>query len=142
MNIRNIFVSLCLLLLPQFAMADIVLVANPKAGIGWLTRDDVVNIYLGRYRRLESGLAAEPIDLSGEPEIKAMFYRKLVDKSLAEINAYWSRLVFSGQTQPPQLVVTADEALRRVAARPGALAYVERSKVDKRVRVVFEFGDE
>lgn len=144
MNTRNTLVSLCLLLLllPQFAIADIVLVANPKAGIGWLTREDVVNIYLGRYRRLESGLTAEPIDLGGEPEIKAMFYRKLVDKSLAEINAYWSRLVFSGQTPPPQLVVNADEALRRVAARPGALAYVERSKVDKRVRVVFEFGDE
>lgn len=142
MNIRNTLVSLCLLLLSQFAMADIVVVANPKAGIRWLTRDDVVNIYLGRYRRLESGLTAEPIDLSGEPEIKAMLYRKLVDKSLAEINAYWSRLVFSGQTQPPQMAANTAEALRRVAARPGALAYVERSKVDRRVVIVFEFGDE
>jgi len=142
MSLRKTLVSLCLLLLPQFAMADIVLVANPKAGIGWLTRDEVVNIYLGRYRRLESGLTAEPIDLNGEAESKVLFYRRLVGKSLAEINAYWARLVFSGQTQPPLLVANADEALRRVAARPGALAYVERNKVDKRVVIIFEFGDE
>jgi len=131
----------CLMAWSAFASADLVLVANPKAGIDRLTQSDVVNIYLGRYRHLASGLTAEPIDIEGEADLKARFYRRLVGKSLAEINAYWARLVFSGKTQPPLAVVNTEEALQRVASRIGALAYLERGKVDRRVAIVFDLGE-
>jgi hypothetical protein len=62
-------------------------------------------------------------------------------QNLAEINAYWARLVFSGKTRPPQVVENADSILRQVASQPGALAYVERSQADPRVKIVFELGD-
>lgn len=123
------------------AAADWVLVAHPKAGIARLTQDEVTNIYLGRYRRFASGMTAEPIDQAGDAALKADFYRQLVGKSLAEINAYWARLVFSGKTQPPRIAASSDEALQRVARHPGALAYVERSKADARVIVVFEMEE-
>ena len=118
--------------------ADWVVVANPKAGIARLTQDEVINIYLGRYRRLASGVTAEPIDQSADSTLKEQFYRQLVGKSQAEINAYWARLVFSGKTQPPRVVTGGDEVMQRVARHPGALAYIERSQVDARVTVVFE----
>ena len=121
--------------------ADLVLVANPQSGIERLTQDEVINIYLGRYRRLASGVVAEPLDHPADAETRARFYRWLVNKSTAEINAYWARLVFSGKTRPPLVVENVDSALKRVAAQPGALAYLERSQVDGRVRIVFEFGD-
>ena len=123
------------------ARADLVLVANPQSGIERLTQDEVVNIYLGRYRRLTSGIVAEPVDLADESELRARFYRSLVNKSLAEINAYWARLVFSGKTRPPQPVGNVEAALQYVSAKPGGLAYLERSQADRRVRIVFEFGE-
>lgn len=123
------------------AQAELVVIANPKSGVERLTRDDVVNIYLGRYRRLASGIAAEPLDQTTDAESRAQFYRKLVGKSQTEINAYWARLVFSGKTQPPLVVNSVDDAYQMVIARPGALAYVERSRVDKRVLIVYELGD-
>lgn len=141
MSSRHALLSLCLMLLSPLAAADLVVVAHPQGGVERLSQDEVVNIYLGRYRRLASGLTAEPIDLAGEPESKVRFYRKLAGKNLAEINAYWARLLFSGKTRPPWTVTTAEEALQRVANHPGALAYVERDKADKRVAVVFELGE-
>ncbi len=131
----------CLIAFAPLARADLVLVANPHSGIERLTQDEVINIYLGRYRRMTSGIAAEPVDLADESELRARFYRSLVNKSLAEINAYWARLVFSGKTRPPQLVNSVETALQFVAAHPGALAYLERSQIDRRVRIVFEFGE-
>jgi ABC-type phosphate transport system substrate-binding protein len=131
----------CLIAFAPLARADLVLVANPKSGIEHLTQDEVVNIYLGRYRRLTSGIAAEPVDLADDSELRARFYRSLVNKSLAEINAYWARLVFSGKTRPPQLANSVEAALQYVVAQPGALAYLERSQADRRVRIVFEFGE-
>lgn len=132
----------CLLAMPMpAAHADLVLVTSPQSGIERLSQDEVINIYLGRYRRLPSGMVAEPVDHAAEAELRARFYRRLVNKSLAEINAYWARLVFSGKTHPPQVVDSVANALKLVAMQPGALVYVERSQVDARVKIVFELGE-
>lgn len=137
----HFLVLCCLIMLAPLARADLVLVANLQSGIDRLSKDDVVNIYLGRYRRLPSGITAEPIDMTDDSGLRARFYRELVNKSLAEINAYWARLVFSGRTRPPQIAESVEAALRQVVAQPGALVYLERSQADKRVKVVFEFSE-
>lgn len=141
MNGLRILICVWIALLADSAHAELVLVANPHSGIERLTQDEVINIYLGRYRRLASGVVAEPIDQAVDAEARTRFYRRLVNKSLAEINAYWARLVFSGKTRPPQVVDSVDSMLRLVATQPGALAYVERSQADARVKIVFELGD-
>lgn len=126
--------------LPAHA-AEWLLVASPKAGITHLSQDEVINIYLGRYRRLASGATAEPLDQPADTALKARFYRQLVDKSLAEINAYWARLVFSGKTQPPRTVSNSEEAIQFVLSHPGAVAYIDRAKVDGRVVVIFDIRE-
>lgn len=139
MIIPKILLLLYLILLAPLASADLVLVANPDSGIERLTKNDIINIYLGRYRRLPTGSTAVPIDLSADTALKAEFYQRLVSKNLAEINAYWSRLVFSGKTRPPQQVDTSDEALKMVANNLSALAYVNREAINSEVIVVFEW---
>jgi ABC-type phosphate transport system substrate-binding protein len=128
------------LLPPAGAAADLVVVVNPKSGVDKLNRDEVVNIFLGRYRQLPSGMPALPADLPATQPDKAVFYRLLVDKELAEINSYWARLIFSGRTVPPKQSTGNDDLLKWVAATPGAIGYIERSKVDGRVRIVYEFA--
>lgn len=121
------------------AAAELVVVANPNSGIERLSRDEVVNIFLGRLRQLPSGISAQPVDLSaGQPE-RSTFYRLLVSKELAEINAYWARLVFSGRTVPPKQAGGIDEMIGMVADSPGGIGYVERARVNETVKVVFEF---
>lgn len=127
------------MLLTPIASADVVLVANPNSGIEKLTQSDVINIYLGRYRLLPTGSTAVPIDLSDKTEIKAKFYQLLVDKNLAEINAYWSRLVFSGKTRPPMQIDNVNDALQWVANNLNALAYMDRADVSSDVIIVFEW---
>ncbi|MDX9995342.1 MAG: hypothetical protein RBS28_08440 [Rhodocyclaceae bacterium] len=140
---RRLFITVCfwsLAALPMPVLADLVVVANPQSGIAHLSLDDVVNIYLGRYRRLPSGATAEPIDIS-DNEMRARFYRGLVRKSLPEINAYWARLVFAGKTRPPLVVESPEAALRRVVAEPGSIAYLERSQAGRQAKIVFELND-
>ncbi|WP_126444027.1 hypothetical protein [Sulfuricystis multivorans] len=137
-----LFLILCVLVWSASAVrAELVVVANPASGIERLGEEDVVNIFLGRYRRLASGIAAEPVDIEDDTALRARFYRSLVNKSLPEINAYWARLVFSGKTRPPRLVGSAEAALRFVASQPGGLAYLERAQADRRVKIVFELAE-
>lgn len=121
------------------AVAEMVVVANAASGINRLSQDEVINIFLGRYRQLPSGLTAQPIDQPTDQPLKEQFYRKLVNKDLAEINAYWARLVFSGKTSPPRQTSSTTEVLNWLAHTPGAIGYIDRAMVDSRFTIIMEF---
>lgn len=132
--------ALLTLLAASPAAADLVVVANARSGVERLSRDEVINIFLGRYRQLPSGIAALPIDQPANHPLKAQFYRKLVNKDLAEINAYWARLIFSGKTAPPHQATTTTGVVNWLANTQGAIGYMERDMVDPRLRIVMEFA--
>lgn len=137
----NPFLRLLLLLLivlsglPAISHAEqqLVVIVHPGSGVDRLTRTEVTNIFLGRFRQLPSGLKAMPFDVTAHRDA---FYLALVGRTPAEINAYWARLKFSGRTTPPPQVDEA-AALARVASDTGAIAYVDRKAVDGRVKIVF-----
>lgn len=123
------------LLASAFVQAEeLVVVINATSPVERLTREEVSDIFLGRYRQFPSGESAVPIDNAQSTEA---FYRKLVGRSTAEIGAYWAQLRFSGRAKRPEQLPQA-EAMERVAVTPGAITYVDRGKVDKRVRVILE----
>ncbi|PXF32351.1 hypothetical protein WH50_05345 [Pokkaliibacter plantistimulans] len=122
----------------QSAGDGLVVVVSAQAAITQLDRYQLINIFMGRYRQLPGGGEAIPLDI-GKSEQKALFYQLLVGKPLADINAYWARLIFSGKTRPPRQVDSAEQALQQVAANPTMIAYVQRSQVDARFRIVYEF---
>jgi ABC-type phosphate transport system substrate-binding protein len=131
-----------LLVLPTAAecLADVVVVVNASSGVERLSREEVINIFLGRFRQLPSGLPALPVDLPASQAEKATFYRLLVKRELAEINSYWARLVFSGRTTPPKQAKSEDEMIEFVGSTQGAVGYLERGKLDGRFKVVLELS--
>lgn len=118
---------------------SLVVVVNPQSGVDKLSRDEIIDIFLGRYRKLPSGKMALPIDVSEANPERARFYQLLVKKTSSEMSSYWARLVFSGQTSPPFQVPDTRTALELVQSSPNAIAYIDRSAVNASVKVVFEF---
>lgn len=133
--------TLCLMLAGTgtgAASAEIAVVVNPDSGIERMSRDDVVNIYMGRYQGLPSGATAFPVDLQ---PLKPDFYRRLVGRTMPEINSYWARLVFSGRASPPRQLSDPLTVQEVVANNKGAIGYLPRAEVDEdRVRVVLELS--
>lgn len=116
----------------------IAVIVNPASGVEKLTREEVIDIFLGRYRKLPSGTMALPIDVAETSAARARFYQLLVKKSSAEMSSYWARLVFSGQTSPPFQVPDTQTALDLVRSNPNAIAYIDRAQVTSQVKVVLE----
>jgi ABC-type phosphate transport system substrate-binding protein len=116
----------------------LVVVVNAHAGVDKLSKDEVVDIFLGRYRKLPTGKMALPVDVPESSAERARFYQLLVKKSQSEMSSYWARLVFSGQTSPPFQVPDAKTALELVESSPNAIAYIDRAAVTANVKVVFE----
>ncbi|MCX2524048.1 hypothetical protein [Larsenimonas rhizosphaerae] len=123
-----------LFLLCSHARADIAVIANPDSDILTLERDDIVNIYMGRYNRLPRGELALPIDLA---PLRARFYRALVQRELAEINGWWARLVFSGRGSPPHQVSEEATVFELVDHNPNALGYIDAADLRPATRVIF-----
>jgi len=121
------------------SMAEPVVVVNAESSTPALSQSQVIDIFLGRYRSFPNGGAATPIDQPESSAIKADFYRRLVNKEPNDINAYWARLIFSGRTSPPLQTNRSVDVPELLVRHPGGVAYMERSQIDKRVRIVMEF---
>jgi predicted metalloprotease len=132
--------SICsLLLLPVGPVfAELVVVVNAQCGIAAMSRNEVVNIFFGRNRQFFNGTEAQPVDMVDSHPDRAQFYSSLVGKSLADINAYWARQIFSGRMQQPVKMNTSEEVLKWVLSHRGGIGFIDLSKVDARVRVVYE----
>ncbi len=134
-----LLIALLSLALP--ARAQLVVIVNAAAGVEQLSKAQVINIFLGRNREYSNGQSAMPLDLPASSPDKALFYRNLVNKDLEQMDAYWARLVFAGNTSPPRLALSALDAVQQVSVNPAAIAYVERKDVNSpRVRIVFSVG--
>jgi hypothetical protein len=136
---RLIHFLLALASLASFAARaeDIVVVVNAGSGVESLSRDDVINIFLGGLRRLSPEVAAQPVDLPRGDPMREEFYRRLVGKTLPEINAHWSRLVWSEKTRPPVQAGSVEGAQAMAAESADVITYLERGKVDGRLKTVF-----
>jgi len=130
-----------LALLPvREAVADLVVVVNARNGVAVMTRNEVTNIFFGRYRQFFNGVEAQPVDLTDSHPDRARFYAALVGKDISDVNAYWSRQVFSGRMQAPPRVNSTEEVLKWVSSHPGGIGFVDLAKADARVRVVYELA--
>jgi len=129
--------ALALLVAGHSAGAGLVVIANVGSGVDRLTHDEVVNIFMGRYGKLPSGITALPLDEVGN---KASFYRTLIGKELPEVNSYRARLMFSGLGSPPRLTDNVDEVIETVVNNKGAIGYIDKAKVDRRVKIILDLS--
>lgn len=140
MSTRRLIILLCLsplFGLPLPAHAELVVIVSAHNEVEHLSREEIINIFMGRYRRLPNGQTVIPLDIGGDTIERRDFYKKLLDKNLADINAYWARLTFSGRTAPPNAMKTQAEVLDAVAASHFAIGYIEKKNLDDRVKVIF-----
>lgn len=113
------------------ALAEVVVVVNPKAPEASMTKDEVAQFFLGK------SSAMTPIDQPESAPIRAEFYKKVTDKDISQAKALWSKLVFTGKATMPKEVAGSAEVKRAVAANPKAIGYIEKSAVDATVKVVY-----
>ena len=133
-----LFVFAALPLAPAVRAQTLVVIVNPSIGVQHLSRREALDIFLGRYRSFPSGASALPIDLDITSTERRQFYLLLAHKDQSDMSAYWARLAFSGKLSPPFSVTDARMAVDIVAHNPNAIAYVDRTAVDNRVRIALE----
>jgi len=116
--------------------ADIVAVVSSKSPITTLSKNQVIDIFLGKRTRFPDGSSAIPIDQSEGSAARVEFYTRFADMSPAQVKAFWSKIIFTGRGQPPRTVASSLEAKKLLIADPSTIGYIDQSLVDANVRVV------
>ncbi|RNF31988.1 hypothetical protein NM04_04255 [Massilia aurea] len=112
------------------ALAQVVVVVNPKAAESSMTKEQVAQFFLGK------STAMTPIDQPDGAPLRADFYKKVADKDAAQAKALWSKLVFTGKATMPKEVADSAAVKAAIAANPKAIGYIDKSAVDATVKVV------
>jgi ABC-type phosphate transport system substrate-binding protein len=113
------------------AMAEVVVVVNPKAAESSMTKDQVAAFFLGKSSSMT------PVDQPESAPIRAEFYKKVTDKDASQVKALWSKLVFTGKATMPKEAGDSAAVKKAVASDPKAIGYIEKSAVDASVKVIY-----
>ena len=118
------------------AMGEILVIVNPANETVTLTQRQLVDLYMGRNLQFPNGNLTLPLDQAPDSEIRAIFYKTLVSKSVAQVNAYWARLLFTGRASPPRPLADTAAVLQVVRENRDAIGYIDSSALDGTVKVV------
>jgi ABC-type phosphate transport system substrate-binding protein len=131
---KAIFKAVCAMAIASLAlpaMAEVVVVANPKAAESSMSKDQVAQFFLGK------STSMTPVDQPESAPIRAEFYKKVTDKDASQVKALWSKLVFTGKATMPKEAGDSAAVKKAVASDPKAIGYIEKSAVDSSVKVIF-----
>lgn len=133
---KTLFIFL-LMTTPVAFAEDIVVVVNVNNPTNTMTRSEVIDLFMGRYVAFPNGDSATPIEFEGATPIKKSFYKNLVGMPLARINAYWSRLRFSGKQRSTIHLNNEESVIEKLENDRSAIAYIEKSKISNNMKIIY-----
>jgi ABC-type phosphate transport system substrate-binding protein len=119
------------------AFAEVAVIINPS-NTSTIDIDAIKKIYLGKNKSFDNGTKVSPVDQNGTA-VADEFNDKVVGKSSSQINAYWSKLVFTGKGTPPGKLDSDQAVIDFVAANNDAIGYIDSAKVSDKVKVIATF---
>lgn len=131
------FATLGMAAAPGATQAGIVVITHPSAGVTALSKDDVMRIFLAKTKTYPNEKPAVPVIPREGSASRLKFESTVFEKSPMQVKAYWTRLLFTGRGNPPQVLESDIDIRQKVADNPNAVGYIDSSAVDKSVRVVF-----
>lgn len=135
--VRNrLALLLCLAMIAASAHAEVVVIVSAKSPVTSLTAEQAARIFLDKTNTFPNDGVAYPIDQVEGSEARKEFYAKVVHKNPTQLSAYWARVIFTGNGQPP-VALEGNVTVRRVVANNrNAIGYIDKRYLNSSVKVV------
>jgi ABC-type phosphate transport system substrate-binding protein len=111
-------------------------VVHPGVSEKTISKSSLRAIFGMRLHAWPDGTAIQVFVMPDDAASHAAFSKEKLNVFPYQLRSAWDRLVFSGTGQAPNTVGTAEEMLAKVAATPGAIGYLNKSRTDGRVNVL------
>jgi ABC-type phosphate transport system substrate-binding protein len=138
---RNITLAFLALFITSGASADLAIISHPDYDGGELSSAQVKNLFLGERKSFPNGIRATPINHAvGSPDRKK-FFSQILNMPESFHRRHWKRKLATGNGNSPVELNSYDEVLRYVATTPGSISYIDTSRVNDSVKVLFTIKD-
>ncbi len=131
-------VAVTLLALCVGAQGQVVVIVNKSVAVSSVDKNQVANVYLLDTKEL-GGVKLVVFDLKESTPTKIKFYAA-IGQSPAALRKEWLKAKLTGGGTPPTAVLLEEDVVAKVAATPGAIAYVSAEKVNSSVKVIMRIN--
>ena len=115
---------------PAPAWAELVIIVNPQNPATRMFPSQAAQFFLG------GSVLFTPIEQPEGSPLRAEFCKKVLEKTPAQVEAIWSKIVFTAKGKAPKEYKTSAEIKKAVSDNVNAIGYIEKSAVDDSVKVV------
>lgn len=122
--------ALALSVLAPPAFAELVIVVNPKNPATRMFPSQAAQFFLG------GSVLFVPVEQAENSPIRAEFYKKVLEKEPAQVQAIWSKIVFTGKGKLPKEFKSSADVKKAVSENVNAIGYMEKAAVDDTVKVI------
>lgn len=139
---RNFNQKIAILILLLFAFSvnaqePLAVVVHKNNPIEQLSRSELIDLFMGKYVAFPNDVKAIPVELNGDHEVKVEFYQNLVGMTLSRVNAYWSRLHFTGRKRAAVFKLSESEIINFIMTNEQAIGYMPKSLITDDLKVVY-----
>jgi hypothetical protein len=136
-NQALIILLLILFIFSAHAEEPLAVVVNKANPVNELSRSELIDLFMGKYVAFPDDVKAIPVELNGDHKIKIDFYRNLVGMHLSRVNAYWSRLRFTGRKRAVVFQSNESDLIDFIIANKRAIGYLPQSLITEDLKVVY-----
>lgn len=132
---RVVFYSL--IIISSLFCGEYAAVVSKDVRTEMLSKEYLKELYLKK-RGFLNEQKAIPINLPSGNPIRAHFEKNVLDMDIDSLNEYWIEQHYKGKKPP--FVQNSQESIRIfVKNMVGAVGYIEKSRVDNGLKIVYEF---
>lgn len=117
------------------AFSQVAVIAHKAVETDTLTQALLLDYYTGDIKLWGDKTPVVVLDLKAQSETKESFY-KLLGITSSRMKSIWLKKLLLGEGDAPEALKSEDEIVKKVAATPGAIGYVSRSKVNGDVKIL------
>lgn len=127
---KRLVPALLLSALAAPACAELVIIVNPQNPATRMFPSQAAQFFLG------GSVQFTPVEQAENSAIRTEFYKKVLEKSPAQVEAIWSKLLFTGKIKAPKECKSSAEVKKAVSENVNAIGYIEKAAVDDTVKVI------
>lgn len=137
----RILTALLFMLISNASFADLAIIVHPDSETGSLDTQNVRKLFLGERKAFPSGHYATPINHTPDSPDRKEFFSLVLNMPEATHRRHWKRKIAVGAGSSPTEVSSHSAVLKEIANTPGSIGYIDASKVDDTVKVIFTVRD-
>jgi len=107
--------------------AEFVVIVNEENPVKTMSYTEVADAFLTKSARWPDKEELRPVNLGADSPLRAEFSRVILGKTVAAVETFVNRQLFSGRAKPPLVVESEVEVLDFVRENRGAIGYISTS---------------